>query len=72
MNNISAHGCISCGDPRCGRGCPICHPHRHGELGRIVYEPDKFSFPRCDCHQCTWLRASQIDSALIPKGEPSR
>lgn len=68
MNEMSIHGCISCGYPKCERGCPICHPHQHDEPGRIVYEPPMFTHPRCDCHQCTWLRASQIDRVFIPKG----
>jgi len=33
--------------------------------------------PRCDCHQCTWLRASSIERTMMSKlpdgkDEPSR
>lgn len=27
--------------------------------------------PTCNCHQCTWLRASQVERTFIPK-EPDR
>lgn len=26
----------------------------------------------CNCHQCTWLRASQLDRAFIPKSETEK
>lgn len=26
---------------------------------------------RCECHQCMWLRASQLERAFIPKTMPS-
>lgn len=27
--------------------------------------------PKCECHQCTWLRANQVERAFMPK-EPDR
>jgi hypothetical protein len=60
--------CPYCNQELTSGGCPNrCQEQRNLSamaLGGIQYHPP--SNPRCECHQCTWLRASQMERATIP------
>lgn len=34
-------------------------------MSEITNLPNEFQHPKCDCHQCTYLRSSGIDKMLL-------
>lgn len=44
------------------KGCPVLFNRED-----YAHIEDKIIQSSCDCHQCTWLRASQFERVFMPK-----
>lgn len=65
MNN----SCLKCGGLIAEPGMTYGYSGKfcycsYTESSQLQYTPNPH--PKCECHQCTWLRASQMERAMIP------